>query len=205
MIRAKREERKKAAIALIPKRSEEAAKPVALVVSALAPVVHEFEGAQVDVHLMIEEPERHIEAFVSAGADLITVHAEACRHLHRTVQLIHELGAGAGVALNPATPLNVLEEILPELELVLLMSVNPGFGGQAYIESSTEKVRRLREMMHERSVDAWLSVDGGVKAHNAARVAAAGANVLVAGSAIFNPQQSPAAAVAAFRQALADG
>lgn len=174
-----------------------------LVVSALAPVVGEFEGAQVDVHLMIEEPERHIEAFVAAGADLITVHLEACRHLHRTVQLIHELGAGAGVALNPATPLNLLEEILPELELVLVMSVNPGFGGQNYIESSTEKVRRLRAMMRERGVAPWLSVDGGVKPHNAAQIVAAGADVLVAGSAIFNPEQTPAAAAAAFRQALA--
>jgi len=173
-----------------------------LVVKALAPVVREFDEALVDVHLMIEEPERHIEAFVEAGADIVTVHAEVGRHLHRTVQMIHELGARAGVALNPATPPGVLEEIAADLDLVLVMSVNPGFGGQTYIDASNAKIRRLRKMLDEVNEDALLSVDGGVKPHNAAQIVDAGADVLVAGSAIFNAQQPPSAAVAAFRQAL---
>ncbi len=176
-----------------------------LVVESLAPVVRSFDGALIDVHLMIEEPERHVHAFVEAGADIITVHVEACRHLHRTVQQIHEAGARAGVALNPATPLGALEEILPDLDLALLMSVNPGFGGQQFIAGSMAKVRRLHQMLQDRGLSPWLSVDGGVKPHNAAQLAAAGAGVLVTGSAIFNKQQAPAAAVHAFRQALSAG
>ena len=175
-----------------------------LVTAAMRPVVDEFAAARVDVHLMIEEPERHVEAFVDAGADIVTVHAEACRHLHRTVQLIRELGAGAGVALNPATPLVALEEVLSDVDLVLLMSVNPGFGGQQYIERSTEKIGRLRRMLDEIGSDAWLAVDGGVKPHNAAQIVRAGANVLVAGSAIFNDETTVATAVEAFREALTD-
>lgn len=173
-----------------------------LVAASMRPVVDEFPQALMDVHLMIERPERHIEAFVEAGADLITVHAETCPHLHRTVQMIHELGAGAGVTLNPATPLAALEEILPDVDLVLIMSVNPGFGGQTYIEGSTRKIARLRRMLDEAGSEAWLSVDGGVKPHNAGDVAGAGASVIVAGSAIFNDQMSVAEAVTAFRNAL---
>ena len=176
-----------------------------LVVAAMRPLVDEFPKALMDVHLMIETPERHVEAFVDAGADLVTVHVEACRHLHRTVQMIHELGAGAGVALNPATPLGALEEILPDLDLVLIMSVNPGFGGQTYIERSTQKITRLRRMLDEVGSDAWLSVDGGVKPHNAGLVAGAGASVLVAGSAIINDRMPVADAVAAFKKGPAWG
>lgn len=173
-----------------------------LVAAAMRPVVDEFEEARLDVHLMIEKPERHLEAFVDAGADIVTVHVETCPHLHRTVQMIHELGAKAGVALNPATPAGALEEVLPLLDLVLVMSVNPGFGGQTYIGSSTAKIRRLRQMLDELGSGAWLSVDGGVKPHNAGLVAAAGADVLVVGSAIFNEKMDVAAAVAAFREVL---
>ncbi|MCA9944698.1 MAG: ribulose-phosphate 3-epimerase [Anaerolineales bacterium] len=145
-----------------------------------------------DVHLMIEEPERYLEQFAAAGAARLTVHAEATRHLHRTVQAIKELGIKAGVALNPATSLTAVEEILPDVDLILIMSVNPGFGGQSYIPQSTHKIRRLRQLLSERGSNAWLEVDGGISAKNAAEVAAAGATALVAGSAIFRGQQSVA-------------
>lgn len=138
-----------------------------------------------DVHLMIEEPERYVEDFARAGADIIVVHAEATRHLHRLVQQIKGLGKRAGVSLNPATPLCMLDHILEELDLVLLMSVNPGFGGQSYIESCTPKIQQLRAMLDSRGCEAELEVDGGVKPSNAARVAHAGADVVVAGSAVF--------------------
>ena len=173
-----------------------------LVVRALRPVVDDFPEAVMDVHLMIEEPERYVEAFAEAGADIITVHVETSPHLHRTVQLIKEQGVQAGVTLNPATPLITLQEILPEVDLVLVMSVNPGFGGQSYIPSSTDKIRRLREMLDAIGSDAWLSVDGGIKAHNAREVVEAGATVLVAGSAIYSDEMTVEEAVAAFRQAL---
>ena len=173
-----------------------------LVARAVRPILDEFDRAQMDVHLMIEKPERHLQAFVDAGADILTVHVEVCPHLHRTIQSIHEMGAKAGVALNPATPLVALEEILEDVDLVLVMSVNPGFGGQRYIEGSREKIRRLRRMLDDRKSEAWLSVDGGVKPHNAALNAEAGADVLVAGSAIFSDEMSAPEAVAAFREAL---
>jgi ribulose-phosphate 3-epimerase len=156
-----------------------------LIVQALRPLATRLD-AVLDVHLMISNPDQYVTAFAEAGADIITVHVEAAPHLHRTVQAIHEAGAKAGVTLNPATPLVTLEEILPDVELVLIMSVNPGFGGQKYIPGSTEKIRRLRKMLDEIGSDADLEVDGGVKLHNAAEIVAAGANVLVAGSAIFN-------------------
>jgi ribulose-phosphate 3-epimerase len=143
-------------------------------------------GLPLDVHLMIEEPERHLEAFARAGADRITVHVETCPHLHRTIQQIKELGLKAGVTLNPATPLSTLEEILPEVDLVLIMSVNPGFGGQAYIPSSTAKIARLRQMLDAINSPAEIQVDGGVNADTIAEIAEAGATVLVAGSAVFN-------------------
>ena len=138
-----------------------------------------------DVHLMVEEPGRYISDFVEAGADLIVVHAEACRHLHRTVEQIHQAGVRAGVALNPATPLCVVEEILPELDMVLLMSVNPGFGGQKYIPSVTDKIRRLRTVIEERGLSVDIEVDGGVTIDNVEEVIGAGANIIVAGSAVF--------------------
>lgn len=139
-----------------------------------------------DVHLMIENPDNYIEEFAKAGADLITVHQEACRHLHRTIQSIKALGVKAAVSLNPATPLSTLEEILPELDMVLIMSVNPGFGGQSYIESCTDKISRLRQMIDERGLKVEIQVDGGIKADNVGKVLAAGADIIVAGSAIFS-------------------
>jgi len=154
-----------------------------------------------DVHLMIEKPERLIPDFAQAGADRLTVHVETCPHLHRTIQQIKDLGIKAGVTLNPATSLTALEEILSEVSLVLIMSVNPGFGGQTYIPSSSAKIARLRRMLDERGlVGVEIEVDGGVKPHNAAEITAAGATALVAGSAIFNPQASVAANVAALRE-----
>jgi ribulose-phosphate 3-epimerase len=139
-----------------------------------------------DVHLMIEEPDRYIERFVRAGADLISVHQEAVPHLHRTVHLIRECGALAGVALNPATPLSVLQEILPDLDFVLLMSVNPGFGGQRFIPSVLPKVGALRRMLDAAGASARIEVDGGVGPDNIGALLEHGAHILVAGSAIFD-------------------
>jgi ribulose-phosphate 3-epimerase len=138
-----------------------------------------------DVHLMIVEPERYVEDFARAGADIIVVHAEACNHLHRVVQQIKGLGKRAGVSLNPATPLHVLDYVLEELDLVLLMTVNPGFGGQSFIEACIPKIQQLRGMLDRRGCEAELEIDGGVKPANVARIAHAGADVLVAGSAVF--------------------
>jgi len=138
-----------------------------------------------DVHLMIEQPDRYLKAFADAGADWLTVHAEASVHLHRTVQCIKELGVKAGVSLNPATPLETLDYILPDLDLVLLMSVNPGFGGQSFIPSALGKISRLRDMIVACGSSAVIEVDGGVKAENACSVVSAGAEILVMGSAFF--------------------
>ena len=151
-----------------------------------------------DVHLMIEAPERLLPAFASAGADLLTVHAEACPHLHRTLQQIRDLGAKAGVALNPSTPPVVLDYVLDALDLVLVMSVNPGFGGQAFIPTSYAKVRQVRTLLGPRPVD--ISVDGGVKLEHAGPLVAHGATVLVAGSLIFGAPD-PSAAVKRLRDA----
>jgi ribulose-phosphate 3-epimerase len=145
-----------------------------------------------DVQLMIERPERYLADFAQAGADVLTVHVETCPHLNRTVQQIKELGVKAGVTLKPVTPLSSLEEILPKVDLVLLMSVNPGFGGQSYIPSSTARIARLRAMLDEIGSRAELEVDGGVNLSNAATVVGAGATVLVAGTAIFNDRASVA-------------
>lgn len=172
-----------------------------LVVRALRPLA-QAHHAPLDVHLMIDAPERYLADFAQAGADIITVHVEATRHLHRTVQAIRELGARPGVTLNPATPLSTLREILPLVDQVLVMSVNPGFGGQAYIPGSTDKIRRLRHMLDEIGSPAGLEVDGGIKPGNAAEVVAAGANILVAGSAIFGGPGSIASNMAALRQAV---
>jgi ribulose-phosphate 3-epimerase len=151
-----------------------------------------------DVHLMIEEPERWVEIYVKAGADFVTVHAEACRHLERALTLIREAGAKAGVALNPSTPPEALQYVLDDLDLVLVMSVNPGFGGQSFIPTAYEKIRRLRALLAGREV--MISVDGGVKTANAGPLAQAGATVLVAGSSIFGAPD-PGAALAALRSA----
>jgi len=139
----------------------------------------------VDAHLMIVEPERYVEAFAKAGADLVCVHAEVSPHLHRTLQAIRAAGARPAVALDPSTPLEAVEWVLGDLDMVLLMSVNPGFGGQSYIPAVTEKVRRLRRMADERGLALEIQVDGGIKPSTVAAVAAAGANVLVAGTAVF--------------------
>ncbi|RMH11358.1 MAG: ribulose-phosphate 3-epimerase [Gemmatimonadetes bacterium] len=140
----------------------------------------------VDVHLMIEAPDRYLEAFVDAGADVVTVHLEACTHLHRTVQRIRELGARAGVAVNPATPVDHLRDIVADLDLLLVMSVNPGFGGQRYIEASTQRLARARALLDaEGRAGALLEVDGGIDEHTAGDAVAAGADVLVAGSAVY--------------------
>ncbi|WP_178042713.1 ribulose-phosphate 3-epimerase [Frisingicoccus sp.] len=151
------------------------------VIKAIRPVTDKV----FDVHLMIDEPVRFIKEFVDAGADMITVHAEACKHLHRTVQVIKSYGIKAGVVLNPATPLSAVEEILPEVDMVLLMSVNPGFGGQKYIETTTDKVRRLRRMISERKLTVDIEVDGGVTLDNVEMLIEAGANIFVAGSAVY--------------------
>ena len=153
-----------------------------LVVRALRPL----SGLFFDVHLMIEKPERYVEDFVRAGANLVTIHAEACLHLHRSVQQIKELGVKVGVALNPGTPLGCLEYLLEELDLVLLMTVNPGFGGQSFIPAVLPKISRLRQMLDERGLSTDLQVDGGVNLDTVSAVVAAGANVLVAGSAVFH-------------------
>ena len=139
-----------------------------------------------DVHLMIEEPIRYIDDFVNCGADIISVHAESCKHLDRTVEAIKEKGILASVALNPSTDLSVLEYILPKLDMVLLMSVNPGFGGQKYISYTTEKIRRLRQMIEERGLKTDIEVDGGVNLSNVETIMEAGANIIVAGSAVFH-------------------
>ncbi len=138
-----------------------------------------------DVHLMIVEPEKYIEEFREAGADVITVHYEACPHLHRTLQQIKATGAKAGVALNPHTPVQVLEDVLENIDVVLLMSVNPGFGGQKFIYQTIPKVQKLKNMMIERNVHALIEIDGGVGLQNAEKLLQAGAEVLVAGSSVF--------------------
>ncbi|WP_305046437.1 ribulose-phosphate 3-epimerase [Geoalkalibacter sp.] len=152
-----------------------------------------------DVHLMIANPDAYIPEFAKAGADILTVHQEASTHLHRTVQLIRSLGKKAGVSLNPATPVGTLEVILDELDLVLVMSVNPGFGGQSFIPSALDKIAALRREIDRRGLAVELEVDGGVKADNIAAVAAAGARVFVAGSAVFGTSDY-AATIAALRR-----
>lgn len=141
-----------------------------------------------DVHLMIADADRYIDDFVKAGADWITVHVEACPHLHRTISRIKEFGKKAGAVLNPATPLVSLDEILADVDLVMLMSVNPGFGGQSFIRSSIQKIKTLRKMIEKRGLEVGIEVDGGVSPETIADVAGAGANIFVAGSAVFGKQ-----------------
>jgi ribulose-phosphate 3-epimerase len=155
-----------------------------------------------DVHLMIENPDRYLEAFASAGADILTVHQEACPHLHRTLGRIRELGMRAGVAVNPATPLEAIREVLVDIDLLVVMSVNPGFGGQSYIPGTSDKLRRARAMLVDAGSSAELEVDGGVDSSNAAAIAAAGASVLVAGSAVYGYEGGAAAGVQAIREAV---
>ena len=166
-----------------------------LVVKALRPITK----LPLDVHLMIENPEFYLEDFSKAGADIITVHQEATPHLHRTIQQIHDLGIKAGVSINPSTSVRTLYEIISCVDLILVMSVIPGFGGQSYIHSCTNKIRKVREMLDDRGVSADLEVDGGVNVDTVNEVISAGANAFVAGSAIFNDKNSVAENVSALR------
>jgi ribulose-phosphate 3-epimerase len=159
-----------------------------VVVRSLRPVA----SVPLEVHLMIAEPDRYLDAFAEAGADTLIVHQEGSIHLNRTVQAIHALGKCAGVAINPATPASVLEEILPDLDLVLVMTVNPGFGGQEFLTGTVPKIRRVRRMIDETRPECELEVDGGIEPHNVSLVVDAGARVLVAGSAIFRAPGGPA-------------
>jgi ribulose-phosphate 3-epimerase len=169
-----------------------------LVVAALRKIT----AKPLDVHLMIANPDLYIPEFASAGADIITVHQEAVPHLHRTVQLIKSFGKKAGISLNPATPVETLDVILDELDLVLVMSVNPGFGGQAFISSALDKIRALRQRIARRGLATELEVDGGIKLDNIRTVVAAGADVLVAGSAVFNTTDYAATILALRENAL---
>jgi ribulose-phosphate 3-epimerase len=146
-----------------------------------------------DVHLMIEDPDRYIEEFVAAGASMVSVHVEAVRHLHRTVSFIRKLGAKAGVVINPATPASALEAIAPDVDFVLVMSVNPGFSGQAFIPHSLDKLRRVRAVLDAAGSSALIEIDGGIDQSNVSDVVAAGANILVAGHAIFGSSDAEAA------------
>lgn len=173
------------------------------VVAALKPITQPA-GIPLDVHLMIEKPENLIPGFVQAGADILIVHVETCPHLHRVVQQIHELGVKAGVTLNPGTPLAALEEILPYVDQVLVMTVNPGFGGQDYIPESTSKITRLKHMLDDRGLGhVEIEVDGGIKADNLVEVVDAGASILVIGSGIFNREKSVTANIEEIRRAIA--
>ena len=172
-----------------------------VVVAAIRPLTQ----LPLDVHLMIESPEKYIDAFANAGADILTVHQETCRHLHRIVEQIKGFNKKAGVSLNPATPIETLAEILPFIDLILIMTVNPGFSGQAFIETMPRKIVAMRKMIDERGLGSQIEieVDGGIKAENAPRVVAAGGQVLVAGSAIFNKQASITQAIERLRASVA--
>jgi ribulose-phosphate 3-epimerase len=171
-----------------------------------APVVASIRRATtlpLDVHLMIEHPERYVSQFAQAGADIITVHAEASAHLHATIRLIKELGAKAGVSLNPPTPLAVAEEFLPHVDLVLIMSVNPGFGGQSFMPETLLRIVDMRKLLNNRELRAELEVDGGINADNAPAIVEAGADILVAGNSIFGAQEGIGEAIRRLREAAA--
>lgn len=173
-----------------------------MIVSAIKPIVQQA-NAILDVHLMVEEPDHLVPLYVQAGADNITVHVEASRHLHRTIQHIKEMGVKAGVTLNPATSLSTLDEIISAVDLVLVMSVNPGFGGQSYISSSTDKITRLRHMLEARGLShVDVEVDGGIRPSNVPEIVRAGANVLVCGTSVFNSAASIEENIAALRAAI---
>jgi len=148
--------------------------------------IHAITSLPLDVHLMIEEPDKYLEDFIKAGADYLTVHYEASVHLHRTVHFIKENGIKAGVSLNPATPVWSLEHILPDIDMALIMSVNPGFGGQGFIQMSTDKIKTLKRLISEKGLHTLIEVDGGVKLDNALDIVSAGADILVMGSAFFH-------------------
>ena len=164
--------------------------------------VRQVTSLPLDVHLMVHEPERYLADYVEAGANHLTVHVEACLHLNRTVQRINELGCSVGVALNPATAVESVREILPFVDLVLVMSVNPGFGGQRFIETTTSKLRRMRRLQEELNPICELQVDGGINEHNINDVVRSGANIVVAGNSVYNQQASPAENLAKLRRAI---
>ncbi|MGF9965560.1 ribulose-phosphate 3-epimerase [Bacillus rhizoplanae] len=165
-----------------------------LIVEAIRPIT----SLPLDVHLMIENPDQYIPIFAKAGADIITVHVEACPHLHRTIQLIKSQGIKAGVVLNPHTPVSMIEHVLEDIDMVLFMTVNPGFGGQQFIHSVLPKIKQVADMVRERNLQVEIEVDGGVNVETAKLCVEAGANVLVAGSAVYN-QKDRGAAIAAIR------
>ena len=160
-----------------------------LIVDAIRPITK----LPLDVHLMIKNPDQYVESFAKAGADIITVHVEACTHLHRTIQQIKALGIKAGVVLNPHTPVSMIEHVIEEVDLVLLMTVNPGFGGQSFIHSVVPKIKQVAHIIQEKKLDVEIEVDGGVTPETAKLCVEAGANVLVAGSAIYNQKDRQAA------------
>ena len=159
-------------------------------------------GVTLDVHLMIVQPEHYLKEFAEAGADRLLVHQETCVHLHRVLESIHELGVEAGVTINPATPLSVLEEVLDMVDMIQVMTVNPGFGGQAFIHSQLDKIRHLRHILNERGYDTPIAVDGGIDTTTAPLVVSAGARVLVAGSSVYNHETSVAQNVAMLRTSI---
>ena len=169
-----------------------------IIVSGIRP----WTELPLDVHLMIEEPDRLIPDFAKAGANILTVHPEACRHLHRVIYQIKDLGVKAGISLNPGTPASVLEPVISDVDLVLVMTVNPGFGGQKYIHSVTSKIAKVRRMLDEAGSGAELEVDGGINAETASKAVEAGASVLVAGSAVFNDRDTVARSIARIRESL---
>ena len=168
------------------------------VVAAIRPLT----TLPLDVHLMIEHPERYAAEFVKAGADIVTVHVEACSHLHRLVQMIKGLGVKAGVSVNPATPLSAIEEIVAHVDLVLIMSVNPGFGGQSFIPATLPKIASMRRSLDDRKLSAELEVDGGITADNAGEIVKAGADVLVAGNSVFKAEEGISRALQRLREAV---
>jgi ribulose-phosphate 3-epimerase len=171
------------------------------VIKMIKPITRKA-NVPLDVHLMISNPDALLDDFIKAGADILNVHVEACTHLHRTIQRIKEADLKAGITLNPATPLSTLEEILPLVDLVLIMSVNPGFGGQSYIPGSTSKITRFRRMLNEKGLsNIELEVDGGINTNNISEVVKAGVSIVVAGSAIFNQKGTVAENIKAMRDA----
>ena len=176
--------------------------PIITIGAPVVAAIRPFTDLPLDVHLMIERPEGQIEQFAQAGAGIITVHAEVCPQLHRVIEAIKARKVRAGVSLNPATPLTLIDEVLPDIDLVLLMTVNPGFAGQAFIEEVLDKIASLRRILDEKGLGAELEVDGGISAETAPKAVSAGARVLVAGTAIFNRRESVAQAMDRLRASL---
>ncbi|MFN8441517.1 MAG: ribulose-phosphate 3-epimerase [Caldilineaceae bacterium] len=170
----------------------------------LISAVRKVTKLPLDVHLMVHEPDRYLADYRAAGADIITVHVEACLHLHRTIQNVIEQGCKVGIALNPATPIEAVREVIPYIDQVLVMTVNPGFGSQKFIETMTSKMRRMRHMVHEFNPMCDIEVDGGIHQNNIADIISCGANVIVVGSAVFNSQASVAENIAALRKSIAE-